>query len=382
MYGDSKAAIESPISRHRPQQPPTTRASARIRHLRPPPLCVSAPIRDPPNESPEPPMLPFLAALTVATQLVATLPEPPALRAGAAAELRRDSLMAVLKQGGYTILLRHARTDRSFKEEIAYVPADRSAQRNLTDDGVKDARLMGVVLRKYGIPIGEIVSSPMFRTRETAEYAAGKPTTITMALRTFPTTDETARVVTAPPKPGTNRLLVTHHFVIEQLVPGIRPGDVDESEAAVVRPTGDGKVELVGRITRGDWVELAGDAPVAEETNPAPAAVQPTGGAAQLARSYISAFNSGDPARMRAFIESSLVADPHRPVDERVKRYAQMFEDFGTLTVDTSVEESPAEVTMGVRSKRGSIRVIVTMSKEEAGRIESVKFAVTEGGHS
>ena len=189
-------------------------------------------------------------------------------------------------------------------------------------------------------------------------------------------------MVAATPKPGTNRLLVTHHFVIEQLVPGIRPGDVEESEAAVVRPTGDGKVELVGRITRGDWMELAGGAPAAKETNPAAAAVQPTGGVAELARGYISAFNSGDPARMRAFIESSLVADPNRPVDERVKSYAQMFEYFGALTVHTSVEHSPAEVTMEARSKRGSVRVIVTMSKELAGRIESVKFAVTEGGHS
>jgi phosphohistidine phosphatase SixA len=345
-------------------------------------------------------MLPFLAPLTVAAQLAVTLPEPPAFRVDSATELRREPLMAALKQGGYTILLRHARTDRSFKEEIAAVPAERSAQRNLTADGVKDAKLMGIVLRKYGIPIGEIVSSPMFRTRETAEFAAGTPTTLTMALRTFPTTEETATLVAASAKPGTNRLLVTHHFVIEQLVPGIRPGDVDESEAAVVRPTGDGKVVLVGRITLADWVELAGDAPTPRdeatppayaarsnphhqgETNPAPVAVQPTGGAAELARGYISAFNSGDPARMRAFIESSLVADPNRPLDERVKRYAQMFEDFGTLTIDSSLEETPAEVTVGVRSKRGNIRVSVTMSKAQAGRIESVKFAVTGGGHS
>lgn len=344
-------------------------------------------------------MLPFLAVLTVA-QLTVTLPEPPTVRADSTTELRREPLVAALKQGGYTILLRHARTDRSFKEEIAAVPAERSAQRNLTDDGVKDAKLMGVVLRKYGIPIGEIVSSPMFRTRETAELAAGTPTTITMVLRTFPTTEETATLVAATPKPGTNRLLVTHHFVIEQLVPGIRPGDVDESEAAVVRPTGDGKVELVGRITLGDWVELAGGAPAAGEkatppayaarsnphhqgeTNPTAVAVQPTGGAAELTRGYISAFNSGDPVRMRAFIESSLVADPNRTLDERVKRYTQMFEDFGTLTVDSTTEESPAEVTMGVRSKRGSIRVIVTMSKAQPGRIESVKFAVAGGGHS
>jgi phosphohistidine phosphatase SixA len=151
-------------------------------------------------------------------------------------ELRGEELMKALQSGGYTILLRHARTDWSFKEEVGSVPVERSAQRNLSADGVRDAALMGVVLKRYRIPIGEIVASPMFRARETAEYAAGTPT-VSMALRVFPTTDETAALVAAAPKPGTNRLLVTHHFVIEKLVPGIKPGDVGESEAAVVRCT-------------------------------------------------------------------------------------------------------------------------------------------------
>jgi hypothetical protein len=63
-------------------------------------------------------------------------------------ELRREELMSALRNGGYTVLLRHARTDRSFNEVREYVPKERSAQRNLTDDGVRDAALMGVVFRK------------------------------------------------------------------------------------------------------------------------------------------------------------------------------------------------------------------------------------------
>src|SRR5688572_7496698 len=163
------------------------------------------------------------------------------------AELRREELMAALKQGGYTIMLRHARTDRSFNEAREYVPALRTQQRNLNDAGVADARLMGVVLKKFGIPLGEIISSPMFRTTETAEYAAGVPTT-TMVLRVFPSTPEQAALVAKAPKAGTNRLVVTHHFVIETHVPGIKSGDIGESEAAVIRHLADGKVELVGKI--------------------------------------------------------------------------------------------------------------------------------------
>jgi phosphohistidine phosphatase SixA len=175
-------------------------------------------------------------------------------------ELRGEQLMHALRNGGYTILLRHARTDRSFKEAMGYVPVERSAQRNLTDDGVHDAKLMGVVLKKYEIPIGEIVASPMYRTRETAEYAAGTPTS-SIVLRSYPPTDEQAMLVAQSPKPGTNRLLVTHHFVIEKHVPGIKPGEIGESEAAIIQTTSDGRVQLVGRITLSDWEKLAGAPP-------------------------------------------------------------------------------------------------------------------------
>ncbi|MEO7964556.1 MAG: histidine phosphatase family protein [Gemmatimonadaceae bacterium] len=338
-------------------------------------------------------MLQLVTALALAARVVVLPSTHVASPPDSATELRRDTLMSALQKGGYTILLRHARTDRSFKEEIAYVPAERSAQRNVSDDGVKDAKLMGIVLRKYNIPLGEIITSPMFRTRETAEYAAGyataASTSTTMALRTFPITDETAKVVTAAVNPGTNRLLVTHHFVIEQLVPGIKPGDVNESEAAIVRPTGDGKVMLVGRITLADWTTLAGaqatnnDAAKqssaeptessnphhAAATNPTHAAVQPTTTVAELAQSYISVFNSGDSSRMRNFIESSLVSDPNRPVDARVKQYVQLFEDFGALKIDSTIEESAGEVTLGAQSKKGSVRVSVTMSESQPGRL-------------
>src|SRR5688572_24694139 len=102
------------------------------------------------------------------------------------AELRREPLMDALKSGGYTVILRHARTDRSFNEVRDPVPVKREEQRNLNDDGIRDAALMGVVLRRYGIKFAEVISSPMYRCVETAEMAYGKPTSTTMDLRIFP----------------------------------------------------------------------------------------------------------------------------------------------------------------------------------------------------
>lgn len=302
--------------------------------------------------------------------------------------------MTALQRGGYTIVLRHARTDRSFQEEIAAVPVERSKQRNLSADGVEDAKLMGIVLRKYAIPIGEIIASPMFRTRETAEAAAGVATT-TMALRTFPATPEAAALLAATPKSGSNRLIVTHHFIIETFVPGIRPGDIGESEAAVVRPTGDGKVELVGKILLNDWRTLAGSTPASApsasyganahhggETNGQGLVVKHDAPIMRLARGYVEAFNSGDEVRMRSFVESSMVANPDRPVEERMKTYATLFAEHGALALTELVHADEHEITLGMTSKAGPLRLTVKESATEPGRAASITFTSSRGGHS
>ena len=319
-------------------------------------------------------------------------------------ELRREDLMTALRAGGYTVILRHARTDRSFQEERSYVPKDRSAQRNLTDDGIRDAALMGVVFRKYRISFAEIISSPMYRSVETAEMAAARPET-TMVLRTYPSTAEQAALIAKAPKPGTNRLLVTHHFVIETHVPGISPGEIGESEAVVVRRTAAGKVELVGRITLDDWRALANPDQAASRTPPptpaaaghavpnaahgAPAGWPGTGAgtdipdthAGHVARDYIAAFNSGSADKMRAFIESSMVADPARPTGQRLASYAKLFEQHGPLSLSTVQGSTATEVILGMRSKQGDLRLTVKTSEAQPMHATSVTFTFMQGGH-
>jgi phosphohistidine phosphatase SixA len=311
-------------------------------------------------------------------------------------ELRGAELMTALRSGGYSVIMRHARTDRSFQEEINTVPAERTMQRNLSDAGVKDARLMRIVFEKYRIPFGEIVVSPMYRTRETAEYAAGKPTSVSMALRVFPSTDETAAIVSTPAAKGTNRLIVTHHFVIERFVPGIKPGDIDESEAAVVRVGADHRVELVGRIKQTDWEALAGAAASAPSEPPHPAGHHPAPSAAEvsaslgsipgtppgaLAKAYLDAFNSGKAERMRAFIESSLVPNPARTTADRLQTFEKSFQDFGPMMV-TGVRASAAEeITIGVRGRSADYVLTVKTSPEQPLRAASITIGTIQGGH-
>ena len=301
----------------------------------------------------------ILTAITLIAQLAHAQPE-----------LRGEALMHALQSGGYTILVRHARTDRNApSKEVPGQPTPplRADQRNLTADGERDVRLMHDVIEKYRVPVGEVISSPVYRCRETAD-AFGTPA-ITMTLRTFPTTNETKALVAAAPKPGTNRVLVTHHFVIENTVPGIAPGDVGESEAAVVKPSGDGKVMLIGKIRLADWEALAGVPKTEVRAD-----------LLQLAHRYIDAFNSGDQAKMRAFIESSMLALPDRPIETRLQTYAKLFEDHGPLEWKDVQSSAGDAVSLRMKSKRGDIIVTVTASQEQPDRTKSVTFGIL-GGH-
>jgi phosphohistidine phosphatase SixA len=321
-------------------------------------------------------MLQIVSSFVLVTSLV-SLPQP--------AELRRESLMEALRDGGYTIILRHARTDRSIpvKETPGYTPRERAEQRNLTADGIRDAKLIGIVLKKYRVPIGEIVSSPLYRTVETAQMAAGNPTVTTMALRVFPSTDEQAALVAEPAKKGTNRLLVTHHFVIEKHVPGIKPGDIGESEAVVVRPTAKGGIELVGRITLSDWEALAGVAPIppSPPANPARLSGVSSVTPAQIANAYILAFNSGSTEKMREFIETYLPVNPERPLQARLDTYAETFTQYAPVTLVSAVSADSSEAVYAVKSNRGDLRLVVRASDTQSGKAASIQFVMTQGGH-
>jgi hypothetical protein len=180
------------------------------------------------------------------------------------------------------------------------------------------------------------------------------------------------------PKPGSNRVIVTHHFIIERYAPGIRPGEIAESEAAVVRPAADGRLTLVGRFTLADWQALAPapQPPAAAVAAPVSStAVIPATRAGVLAGEYLAAFNTGDPTTMRGFIERFLLVDPNRSTDARLETFRNLFGEHGPLaliSIDGSAEDS---VALTARSKRGDVKLTVTASPAQAGRASSIRLA-------
>jgi phosphohistidine phosphatase SixA len=163
------------------------------------------------------------------------------------------ALVEALRQGGYVIYFRHARTDFSQRDSSL---ADCRTQRNLSDEGREQARAIGAAIRSLGIPIGRVLASPFCRTRETAQLAFGD-VEITRDLLGRGPSEEQSRIAAsalrpllgAPPAPGTNTVLVSHGY-------NLRAADgivLAEGEAAIYRPDEGGSFTRIGRLTSDQW---------------------------------------------------------------------------------------------------------------------------------
>ncbi|HET8577110.1 MAG TPA: histidine phosphatase family protein [Methylomirabilota bacterium] len=163
------------------------------------------------------------------------------------------ALVEALRQGGYVIFFRHARTDFSQRDSSL---ADCATQRNLSNEGREQARAIGAAIRRLGIPIGRVLASPYCRTRETAELAFGR-VEVTRDLLGRGASEEQSRIAASllrpllgvPVEPGTNTVLVSHGF-------NLRAADgivLAEGEAAIYRPGEGGAFTRVGRLTSDQW---------------------------------------------------------------------------------------------------------------------------------
>jgi phosphohistidine phosphatase SixA len=191
--------------------------------------------------------------------LAATLIVPVVTRAQESPDTAHR-LVDSLKTGGYVIVFRHAHTDRSKMEQHGWSLADRSTQRNLSDRGAEESVTIGRAFKALGIPIGEVLASPMFRTKETAEHAFGRADT-TELLREKRSDPASRALLTRPVPAGSNRVLVTHNAYFHTFFETAGFMQNGEGDAVIVRPLGDEGFQVLGRIRIADWQHFASVAP-------------------------------------------------------------------------------------------------------------------------
>ena len=171
------------------------------------------------------------------------------------AQSAEEILVAAIQDGNKVIYLRHGATNH---EEIDTGRlGDRAGQRNLSQDGIRQAETLGRALRSLRVPLNEILTSPVFRARDTAELAFGaQEIQVTMDLvadeyagaHLKAMIEATRRHLRTLPGPGMNRVLIGHRTPLEMVTGRQFPDSVlPEGAMAVFLPGA--TPQLLGTLT-------------------------------------------------------------------------------------------------------------------------------------
>jgi len=182
--------------------------------------------------------------------------------AAAAQMLSGPALVKSLQGGGYVIVMRHASSPGVVPDKPN--PDNVPPERQLDDKGRSTATAMGDALRRLKIPIGDVMTSPTYRARETARLARlPNPRSATelgegpqsMKGTVAPAQTEWLQQKVKEFPRGTNTLLITHVPNISAAFPDDTPAAA-EGEAMVFGSDGKGGARLVGRIKIEEWTSF------------------------------------------------------------------------------------------------------------------------------
>ncbi len=203
--------------------------------------------------------------MAVPAAIVASQPPAPA------------DLLDALRLGGHVIVLRHGATTLDVAKDGMSNSGKVQIERQLSDAGRAQAIAIGKGLRKLGIHVGDVMTSPLQRAVETASLLAVGEVKVAPDLAEAGTAisrtendrraDILRKLVGYHSGPD-NLVIVTHRpNLIEAF--GASLADMREGEAAVFEPdlTGDG-YRVVARFQASDW-DLLVQASRAEELSTA-----------------------------------------------------------------------------------------------------------------
>ncbi len=176
----------------------------------------------------------------------------------------KPALTRAVQAGGVVLVLRHAATDFSMPDQDPVDLSDCTTQRNLDARGRADARRIRRGVRRLGLRVGTVLSSPFCRTKETARLAFGRFQVSSALLNTITAAHDARwrsqiraarRLLGTRPAHATITVLVTHGVVVGDMT-GLT---LEEGETLVFRPLGSSRYRLLGRILPPEWGTLAPD---------------------------------------------------------------------------------------------------------------------------
>jgi phosphohistidine phosphatase SixA len=175
--------------------------------------------------------------------------------------LNDTRLISELRQGGYILYFRHGKTDHNTFDTDRKNLSDCSSQRLLSEEGRKEMILIGNTIKKLGIKIGSVISSPYCRSIDTATRAFGRAN-INPDLKHTVIADEATMhrqakalqkmLSKVPAIEGTNDVLSAHTANLQEAA-GIWPKP--EGVAIVFKAEGN-SFKYIATIQPTDWQRL------------------------------------------------------------------------------------------------------------------------------
>ena len=164
--------------------------------------------------------------------------------------LADEALWSLLKKGGQVVLMRHAVTTPGIGDPPGFRLDDCSTQRNLSDEGRRDAQRVGAAFGARSILVESVYSSPWCRCVETANLAFGKSAISTALSNLFTHPDNRGKQIQEmrdliSARAPNNRVLVSHGATIQALT-GVSLGT---AEMLVVTPQSSGRFVVNGRLS-------------------------------------------------------------------------------------------------------------------------------------
>ncbi len=182
-----------------------------------------------------------------------------------AESLSDAALVATLRQGGCVLLIRHASSPPTLPTAASAEPGNIKLERQLDETGRSSALAMGEAIKTLTIPVGDVWSSPTYRAQQTARLAnlpapalaaeLGDGERSMQAITNGQTVWLQGKLAELP-RAGTNTIIVTQFPNIVGAF-GQKASGLAEGDALVLRPTGTGEYEIVGRVKIQEWPSLA-----------------------------------------------------------------------------------------------------------------------------
>ena len=162
-----------------------------------------------------------------------------------------EALWTLLAKGGQVVLIRHGLTTAGVGDPPGYKLGDCASQRNLVEEGRREAAKLGEALRARKVPVAGLRSSPWCRTVETARIAFGtEPVVDDMLANLFEDASRRDQQVAAFRKlvanaPTNGNLFLVTHGSTTAAFTGINQGT---AEMVIVTPEGGERYRVAGRL--------------------------------------------------------------------------------------------------------------------------------------